>query len=298
MGDTHDWILSGAHRGGASIARALTQRAVAALGDRVAVADPREGRALFLGEGLRRRFGGLAVRAETRLGEELLPSLARGGVMVLASDTPQSLGAALTRRAPSQRATWQIAGRGPGGAGAGVFALRGTVLPGDDGAELASRALLTALGAIAPSASSRAMTDDDPLGAAVLAPLRAQSAAQTAAHLGTLDRAPWELEGGALSMIQWDEPHPLAVISASPDDPWRRRRELALAGVASIDRAQWTDGNALGRFAVVAVVVSDVPRVDFITLRATRSDRRALAGLMTLDVPPAPTPTTRAVLTD
>lgn len=284
--EEHEGLMVGAHRGGMNIARWLSRDALAGLGRRVGVADPVPGRARFLASGLGERSTGITVRAYEQPGAAMLPTLAPDGVMVLAADTASSLEEALTRRGGQQQATWQIAGRAPGGAGAAVFALQGTVLRGDDETARASAALLQSLSRIAPAQSSRAITEQDALAAVVLAPLRDRVSQQTARHLATLERDPWDLDGSPMSIVQGEVAQPLRVVAGSAQARWGAIREQALTEAGALPRTRWSDAGAEGRFVVIGVVMMAAPRVEFVTVRATSSDRRSVAGLLTIDVPP------------
>ncbi|MDO9016925.1 MAG: hypothetical protein Q8S73_20330 [Deltaproteobacteria bacterium] len=295
---TYEGLMVGAHRGGLNIARWLSREGSEGLGRRVAVADPVAGRAQFLARALGGRTAGAEVRAFEQPGAALLPTLDSNGTMVLASDTPSSLAEVLDQRGSAQQAAWQIAGRAPGGAGAAVFALRGTVLRGDGESAWASAALLGALARVAPPQSSRVITAQDALAAVVLAPLRDRVSRQTARHLATLERDPWDLDGTPLSIVQGEVPQPLRVVAGEDGARWRAVRERALGEAGEVPAGRWSDAGAEGRYLVVAVVVA-LARVEFVTVRATRSDRRSVAGVLTVDSPPEPErATSAAVMTD
>jgi hypothetical protein len=129
---------------------------------------------------------------------------------------------------PSQRATFQLVGRGPGGHAGVRTAFQGTLVPGDRDTEHRTLLLLGTLERLTQSASSRVLTGSDPLTAVVLKPMRDLATRQTIRHLAELDRDPWDLSGSPLSMVKGATVYPLVPVQGQPHDQYTHRKALAL----------------------------------------------------------------------
>lgn len=288
-------MIQGAHRGGTTLLARLPPTAVTALGPRVLVADPQPGRAEALAQRAQRRFPSVDVRGEVRTGEDVLTRLSRDATLLLASDSAEGLHATLARRGEELGTLWQIVGRGPGGASGRRFGLQGTLVPRDIDAAYESLTLLDVLGRVAPPRSSRALTSTDPLSAQVLAPMRDAVSAQSAAQLTMLDRAPWDLPFGPLTLHGGRAPYPL-VVRVVDAIAVADRISQVLDAAARVPVAQRADRGALGRFVVVAWVQVAQARVVFHTVSLRQGDRRRVEGIS--EIAPTPEPNRAPVLTD
>lgn len=277
-------LLQGAHRGATSLLTRLPPTAVTALGQGLCVADPQAGRAAALAQTAARRWPMLDVAAVEAPGVRVLPRLDPRGTLLLASDTAASLADSLAEKVLTQAALWQIVGRGPGGASGMRFALQGTLVAQDAASAAASLTLLRTLAALAPPASSRALTRTDALTAQVLAPLRDAATRQSASQLGMLHRDPDDLPVGALTLHGGVKPYPLRVCSAEGLSAMERRA-VALEAAGEVPMRQRAERGPLGGFVVVAVVSASVARVELHTVSLRGADRRRTEGLTVLAPP-------------
>lgn len=277
-------LLQGAHRGGTSLLHAMPPTAATALGQSLCVADPLPARAATLAQTAARRWPMVDVAAVEAPGVRVVGQVAPRGTLLLASDTASSLVDSLAQKVLTQAALWQIVGRGPGGTAGMRFALQGTLVAHDQPGTTESLALLQTFAALAPPASSRALTATDALTAQVLTPLRDAATRQTAMQFGMLHRAPDDLPHGAITLHGGVKPYPVRVravegLSAT------ERRTVALEVAGEVPARQRADRGPLGGFVVVAVVSVSVARVELHTVSLRAADRRRTEGLTVLAPP-------------
>lgn len=269
----------GNHRGGTSIALSLPASAARRFDD-WRLADPKEGRSELLAREVSLRHPGTRALALQEPARRAHLGAASDASVVLALDTVRDTAEVLDLRRADQRTTFQLVGRGPGGNGATLLGLQGTVLPGDASTAGQAALLLETLDVMAAAASSRALTSTDPLTASLLGPMRAGATRQTVRHLAEAwDRD--ELPGGALSVAFGVVPLPLVVLPLEGALRYSLLNSLAVEAVGSIPLGQRLDRGPLGRQAAVALVA---PRqaVHFVTVRESTTGRRRVEGVSTL----------------
>lgn len=252
--------LYGNHRGGTSIVAGLPRAAAAAYGPDWTLADPKENRAEKLAAVVRQRFPMVRPRPVQMTAQEALPLSGDDDTLVLALDTVADTKATLATRRERQRATFQVVGRGPGGAAGTRIGLSGTLVPGDEESAFGALLLLDTLDSMTREASSRVLTATDPLTATVLRPMRDLATRQTIRHLVEKDRDPWDFSGGPLSIVLGGTAYPLVPVQGRPEDTYSHRRTLALERAAAAPLSQWAERPPLGRCAVVAVIVPERTR--------------------------------------
>ena len=133
------------------------------------LADPKEHRAAQMAAALTKRFPTLRPQPMQMKVQDALSYSSVDDYVVLALDTLEDTLQTLEARLPSQRVSYQFAGRGPGGVAGTRLAIQGTICPGDHETESASQLFLQTLAGMSQAASSRRLTGPDPLSAAVLA---------------------------------------------------------------------------------------------------------------------------------
>lgn len=191
-----DLLWAGNNRGALTIAQQLQPSTLTHYATTLLLADPKEGRAAQLGEVLRKQLPTLTPQPLTMRVQDALAVNRDLSAAVLTVDTLDDTTQALNARRPSQRMTFQICGRGPGGGTGTLIGLQGTLSPGDHATQRSVSLLLQTLTEMSRAASSRELTGPDRVTAAVLQPLRRAVSKFTVAHLAEKGRAPWDLSGG------------------------------------------------------------------------------------------------------
>lgn len=275
------WMIQGANRGGTTIVDALGHD-IAAVGSELCLADPRPGRAAALATRARGHHRALRTRPVEARGVEVLPTLDPSSPIVLASDDISGIGDSFGARARRQPTLLQVCARGTGGALGKRFALQGVVLAGDEETEQGIALLVEALRALTRSSSSTAITQEDALGAATLAPLRTAASRRTASMLRRLDHDPADLPGGTLAMCT-SRVEPMIVAPTTEILADRHMLDHA------VDLAARSTGNVRSAPSVVIALVCIVPTpaIHLVTVSAP-SQRPRAAGVHTI-ARPAPT---------
>lgn len=271
------FALLGAHRGGRQLLASLHPDAAARLGPRWLIADPQADRAQQLAEAVHRRFPGTLAQAFPIIAQAAVPASAPDAHIVLATDTLWSIRESLAMRV-GRAASFQIVGRGPGGAAGSRLGIQGTLLAGDRERDLQVGLLLAGLERLTSDGSSRALTAPDPLLGATLGPLRDQVTAQTALHLLHAERDPWDLPGAPLSITVAGHPLPATVHALPPDT---RPAEAALELADRIPSRAWSSNGP----PTVLVVLLLGARIELLSVSDTA--RRRVTGRTILAPEPA-----------
>jgi hypothetical protein len=295
-----DLLWAGTNRGALTIERQLTPSTLNSYEPTILLADPKENRAAQLGEVLRNKLPTLKPQALKMRVQDALAVNSNLSAAILTVDTLDATTEALNARRPSQRMTFQICGKGPGGVTGTLIGLQGTIIPGDELTERSVSLVLGTLAQMSRAASSRELTGPDRVTAAVLQPLRSLVSRQTARHLEENEngRAPWDLSGGPLSVAFGHTLLPLLAVEAgSQEQKFSQQAALALemAGRLPVNavfaRSQST--------AIVVVALVQARAVHFIRVALTRTGTRRVAGISSF-VAPAPqrASSSAAVFTD
>lgn len=275
------WIL-GAHRGGRQFVFSLSPQSLSALNRNWIVADPKDDRAESLARFIPSRFPGVQAEALPIRAQEAVQQAPGESHLILATDTLESIRETLMQR-ERRPATFQIVGRGPGGNGGVRLGFQGTLLPGD--AERAQEAwlLLDALEGMSKQASSRALTQADPLTASLLAPLRERVTERSARHVEFAERDPWDLPGGPLGLELGGTLLPARIASADGGLRFAEQQDLAMELAGSVPMPTW--GRVGGMPTVLVVlVVRGQPEVQIFSV--TDGRRRRVTGRTRLGAPP------------
>ncbi len=123
--------IGGNHRGGKAIVNELSDETTRLYEPEWLLADPKEHRAAQMAAALRDRFPTLRPQPMQMKVQDALTYSSRDDSVVLALDTLEDTLQTLAARLPSQRVSFQFAGRGPGGVAATRLAIQGTICPGD-----------------------------------------------------------------------------------------------------------------------------------------------------------------------
>ena len=267
--DTLGW--GGNNRGALTIVQGLNPETLKRYAPTVLLFDPKENRAKEFGEVLRNKFPTLTPKAHCQRVQDAF--LERGDLdtSVVTVDTPEDTLAALSALGDSQRMTFQIVGRGPGGVTGTRIGLQGTLSPGDGDTKRSVSLLLTALAEMSKRASSRELTGPDPVSMVVLEPLRKSVSRLSALHIGEKEREPRDLTGSPLSVTFGQSLHPLIAVEGRPQDTFSQQQALALETSALIPAGQSS------RMVVVALVIPEA--VQFMRVARASSGKRVVAGV-------------------
>lgn len=278
-------LCGGAHRGAWSIFNELQDKTVRLYGPNWLLADPKEDRAVQLARIAKERFATLRPQPLHMPVQTALSYSRDHDTVVLALDTIPDTTETLEARRASQRATFQFAGRGPGGSAGTRLAIQGTICPGDQDTEQGARLLLKTLGGMSQAVSSRVLRGPDPLTAAVLQPLRTLASRQTVRHLAEKEREPWDLSGGPLSVIFGQTTHPLVPVQGGAQDTYSHWKSCALDIAGRVSAKHFVECGPGSRVAVVAVVIPDAQAIHFVRIAQNRSGKRSVAGVTTFATP-------------
>ena len=278
--------IYGNHRGGRSFVDALAPSTGRLYDPYWTFADPKDRRAQELASHAVLRFPWLSPRPLSIDARRALVQAGPGDSLVLTLDTVGDTLDTLRARTPGHRVSFQLVGRGPGGLAGVHLGVQGTIVPGDAVAQGRAEVLLAGLRRVSEDASSRALTALDPLTAAGLQPMRRAVSLRTAAHLAYREPEPRDLPGGPLSMLLNGKVYPLAPIVAPPSMNPAERQQLALEALGSVPAEHLTTRPYSGKLGVVALIASDAPRVDFLTV-LERGAQRRVDGRLTLTPAPA-----------
>jgi len=288
------WI--GNHRGALTTARQLTPQTLNRYAPTLLLADPKAGRAAGFGDTLRRQFPSLMLTPTPLVmrGQDALAVNRDLSATVLTVDTLDDTTQALSARRPSQRMTFQICGKGPGGTAGTLSGIQGTLTPKDDQTQKAVSLLLPALSEMSRPANSRELTRPDPLTAAVLQPLRHVVSTRTSLHLGEKNLEPQDLTGSPLSLTFGQTLLPLVAVPGGGGDKYSQQQALALESAGLLPGS--TRGNSC-RMLVAAIVI---PRqaIHFMRVALASSGKRVIAGVSSFVRPVERASSSAAVFTD
>jgi hypothetical protein len=266
------------HRGFLAIAKELKAKTTLLYDRRWLLADPQENRARNASVVLRNQFAMLDPQPLTMRVQDALALSRDHDSVVLTLDRIDHTMATLGARLPSQRVSFQIAGKGPGGVGGAHIALQGTLCPGDNQSERSLSLLLSTLEGMSRAASSRELTRPDPVTAAVLHPLRAATSRLTSKHLAEKEREPWDLSEGPLSVFFGDRPCPLIAVEGGGQDKYSQQTALALESAGQLP-VKTDIMRGLSGSHVVAVVIPQALTVHFMRVAITRTGKRSVDGV-------------------
>ena len=278
-------IIGGAHRGARTFLTELQEKTVRLYEPCWILADPKEHRAAQLATIAKERFATLRPQPLQMRVQSVLPYSRDHDTVVLALDTISDTLETLKARSPSQRVTFQFAGRGPGGASGTRLAIQGTLAPEDQQTEREAHLLLTSLAGMSRAASSRELTGPDPVTAAVLQPLRRAASMLTARHLGEKERQPWDLSGGPMSVFFGQTAYPLIAVEGRAQEKYSQQTALALESAGLFAGSSVTKVGLPAFMVVVALVQART--VHFMRVALSRTGKRSVAGITSF-VSPAP----------
>jgi hypothetical protein len=270
--DNLGWF--GTNRGALTTARELKSSTLKLYEPTLLLADPKENRAKEFGEVvLRKQFPTLTLTPKPLVVrvQDALPVHRDLSSVLVTVDTSEDTLAALNTLGDSQRMTFQIVGRGPGGVSGTRIGLQGTLSPGDQSTKRSVSLLLQALAEMSKRASSRELTGPDPVSLVVLEPLRKSVSRLSALHIGEKEREPRDLTGSPLSVTFGQTLHPLIAVAGRPQEKFSQQQALALETSALIP------GGQSSRMVVVALVSPEA--VHFMRVALASSGKRVVAGV-------------------
>jgi hypothetical protein len=280
-----DLLWAGTNRGALTIERQLTPSTLNSYEPTILLADPKENRAAQLGEVLRNKLPTLKPQALKMRVQDALAVNSNLSAAILTVDTLDATIEALNARRPSQRMTFQIAGRGPGGVTGTLIGLQGTLTPGDHETQESVSLLLPALAQMSRAASSRELTGPDSVATVVLQPLRHAVGTRTAKHMGEKDRAPRDLSGGPLSVAFGQTLFPLLAVEAASVDKYSQQSALALEMAGTLPaNTVFARGQST---SIVVVALVQARAVHFMRVALSRAGKRGVAGVSSFIAPPA-----------
>jgi hypothetical protein len=278
-----DLLWAGTNRGALTIERQLTPSTLNSYEPTILLADPKENRAAQLGEVLRNKLPTLKPQALKMRVQDALAVNSNLSAAILTVDTLDATVEALNARRPSQRMTFQICGKGPGGVTGTLIGLQGTLTPGDHETQESVSLLLPALAQMSRAASSRELTGPDSVATVVLQPLRHAVGTRTAKHMGEKDRAPRDLSGGPLSVAFGQTLFPLLAVEAASVDKYSQQSALALESAGVFAGSSVTKVGLPAFMVVVALVQART--VHFMRVALTRTGKRSVHGVTTFALP-------------
>ena len=290
-------LLGGAHRGAESIVNHLEDKTVRRYDPYWILADPKPQRAAQLVSKIQHRFPTLQPQPVQMRVQNALALNREHDTVVLALDTLEDTIATLEARLPSQRVSFQITGRGPGGISGTRLAIQGTIFDEHDIARSVLLFLHTMAG-MSQAASSRNLTVPDPLSAAVLKPLRQAASRQTARHLAERERDPEDLSGGSLSVGFGMTLYPLIPVQGLPQDTNAQWKARALDAVGEAPVKQVVSRGVHGGCAYVAVVIPAPRAIHFIKVAQNQTGKRSIAGVTSFVSPRVQQQAKSALVTD
>ena len=290
-------LFGGLHRGASAIVKELKDETTRLYSPDWLLADPKADRAAQMAGVLRDRFATLNPQPLPMRVQDALAYSRDHDTVVLALDTIADTTATLAARLPSQRVTFQFAGKGPGGAAGTRIAIQGTLCPGDEKSERSVSLLLPTLGEMSRAASSRDLTGPDPITAATLQPLRQAASRQTARHLAEKEREPWDLSGSALSVLFGQTAYPLIAVNGGREEKYSQLVALTLESAGGLPGNSVITRGLPGCMIVVAVVIPHAHTVHFMRVALQRTGKRSVVGVTTF-APQRASSSESAVFTD
>jgi hypothetical protein len=279
----------GNHRGGTGIVNELPDHITRLYNSEWILADPKEDRAKRLAMVVKNRFPLVHTRPLRMKAQDALAYSHDNDTLVLAMDTIADITETLEVRRKTQRTTFQIVGRGPDGNLGVRIGIQGTLLPGDSQTEKSTLLLMNTLKGLTQEASSRVLTEPDPLTASILRPMRELVTRHTVRHLMEKGKDPWDLSLGPLSVTLGATTYPLVSVQAGPQDRYSHRKDLALDVAGKLPIEQLAEYGS-GKFAIIAVVVIEERTIYFIKVVQNMTGKRRVDGTTIFAPPPKPLP--------
>ena len=278
-------LHGGAHRGAASFIKHLEYKTVRLFDPHWIIADPKPQRAALLASMAQHRFPTLRPQPVQMPVQNALPLSSGHDYVVLTLDTLDDTIATLEARLPTQRASYQLTGRGPGGVAGTHLTIQGTICPGDHDTEKAALLFLHTMAGMTQAASSRDLTVPDPLSAAVLKPLREAASRQTARHLAERARDPEDLSGSPLSVGFGMTLYPLIPVQGLAQDTNAQWKARALDAVGEAPAKHIIARGVHGGCVYVAVVLPAPRAIHFMKVAQNRTGKRSIAGVISFVSP-------------
>ena len=278
-------LIGGAHRGARSILSELPEETVRRYEPCWILADPKEHRAAELAIFAQKRFARLKPYPLQMRVQSALSYSREHDTVVVALDTTVDTAETLSARRSTQRVTFQIAGRGPGGSFGTRLALQGTIVPGDQATEQSAQLLLSSLSGMSQAVSSRVLRGPDPITAALLHPLRTLASRQTVRHLAEKAREPMDLSGGPLSVVFGQTTFPLVTAQGGRGEHYAHWKARALERAGDVPAKHAVECGTGSRVAVVAVVIPESQAIHFLRVSENCSGKRSVCGVTTFAPP-------------
>jgi hypothetical protein len=288
-------VFGGNNRGGKAIVNELSDETTRLYEPEWLLADPKDNRAAQMGAALTKRFPALRPQPMQMKVQEALAYSSVEDTVILALDTLEDTLQTLEARLPSQRVSYQFAGRGPGGVAGTRLAIQGTICPGDHETESAAQLFLQTLAGMSQAASSRRLTGPDPLSAQVLSPLRQAASRQTARHLAEKEREPQDLSGSPQSVMFGPTNYPLLPVQGVPQDTHAQWTARALDATGGMPAKHAASDGVHGGAVYVAVVIREARAIHFVKVAQSRMGKRSVTGVTSFVSPRVTQP---AVITD
>jgi hypothetical protein len=273
----------GNNRGAAAVVSQLAANTAARFRRDWLLADPKLERSARLAELVRHRFPGVHPVARQADALSVVRDTQDLDALLLTMDTVEDTHAVVRSARDGQATTYQLVGQGPGGITGTRIGLIGTVQPGNTETARQANLFFEGLGRVTRAASSRELTSN-PLTGMVLSQIRHALAHRTVAHLDQLEREPWDLTGGPLSIFVGDRLLPLVPAVAEPDDNYRRRVERARQAFDSLPEQHWRTYEPSLQ-AVAGVLTEDSARIELMRVRMTPDGQRIVTGVTVFSDP-------------
>ena len=275
--------VCGLNRGAAAVIVRLAPKTASAFRQDWRLADPKEGRANRMAALIRQRFPDVAPVPFQADALSLVRHSEDTDATLLTMDTVEDTHAVVRAKRPMQTTSYQLVGQGPGGVTGTRIGIIGTVQPGNSQTERQAALFFEGLGRVTKAASSKELTNS-PLTGMVLSQIRHTLAHRTVAHLEELERDPWDLPGGPLSIFLGNRMFPLVPVEVSQEDNYRQRVEQARQAVDALPAGQLRTFDPTQE-VIAGVLTADSPRIELMTVRATSKGHRDVAGVTVFSDP-------------
>jgi hypothetical protein len=135
-------------------------------------------------------------------------------------------------------------------------------------------------------ASSRVLTEPDPLTTSTLHPMQVLATRQTLRHLVGTDIEPWALSHGPLTVMSETNVYALVPVQSSPQDRYSHRKSLTLDVAAVVPAGQFVQPGVDGQFVIIAVVIPADSATYFVRVAQNGNGKRHVQGV-SIFAPPA-----------
>ena len=156
-------LIGGAHRGGKAIVNQLQDETVRLYDPHWILADPKPDRAAQMASSADKPFSDAPAPTGTNAGTKRACLQPRSRLPWFSPWIRSRIPCKHWKPGcPSQRVSFQITGRGPGGVAGTRLAIQGTICPGDHDTDRAALLFLHTMAGMSQAASSRHLTGPDP----------------------------------------------------------------------------------------------------------------------------------------